>query len=99
VEILKPIEKDFNSFKENGLLFYFRNLVDEEDIERFKKIKIEYFDRFGKKQFLEAEDFLSVALQHEIDHLKGILFVDKLSIMKRKKFEKEYKKILKKRKN
>ena len=40
---------------------------------------------------LEANDYLAVALQHEIDHLNGILFIDKLSIIKRKKFEKELK--------
>lgn len=44
---------------------------------------------------MEAEDYLAVAIQHEIDHLNGVLFVDKLSILKRKKFEKEYKRLQK----
>ena len=42
-------------------------------------IKIEAFDRKGKKYMLEAEDFLSRAIQHEIDHLDGILFTTKVS--------------------
>jgi len=39
--------------------------------------------------------FLAVAIQHEIDHLDGKIFVEKLSFIKRKKFEKEWKKRLK----
>ncbi|WP_031215841.1 peptide deformylase, partial [Helicobacter pylori] len=41
----------------------------------------------------------AVAIQHEIDHLNGVLFVDKLSILKRKKFEKELKELSKNSKN
>lgn len=66
-----------------------------EFIQRFNFIKLKYFDRFGNEKILEAEDYLAVALQHEIDHLNGVLFVDKLSILKRKKFEKEYKRLQK----
>lgn len=61
-----------------------------EFVPRFDFVKIEYCDRFGREHILEAQDYLAVAIQHEIDHLNGILFVDKLSILKRKKFEKEY---------
>ena len=46
---------------------------------------------------MEAEDFLAVAWQHEMDHLEGHLFIEKLSLLKRKKFEKEWKKALKNR--
>lgn len=66
-----------------------------EFVPRFDFVKIEYFDRFGEKHILEAQDYLAVAIQHEIDHLNGILFVDKLSILKRKKFEKEYQRLQK----
>ena len=41
---------------------------------------------------MECDGFLAVAWQHEMDHLKGHLFIENLSIIKRKKFEKEYKK-------
>ncbi len=60
-----------------------------EETKRFAHITLAYKDRFGNDKILQAEDFLSVAVQHEIDHLNGVLFVDKLPILKRKKFEKE----------
>ena len=61
-----------------------------EDVERAKHVKVEYFDREGNKQSIEDDDFLSVAIQHEIDHLDGKVFIEKLSFLKRKKFEKEW---------
>ena len=63
-----------------------------EDVERFKYVKLKYQDRFGKEHIIEDDDFLAIALQHEFDHLEGRLFIEKLSILKRKKFEKEWKK-------
>ena len=63
-----------------------------EDIERFKSIEVTYFDREGNPQSIQSDTFLAIALQHEIDHLDGKLFVEKLSFIKRKKFEKEWKK-------
>ena len=66
-----------------------------EDIERAKHVKVEYFDRDGNKQTIEDDGFLSVAMQHEIDHLDGKVFIEKLSYIKRKKFEKEWKRRLK----
>ena len=63
-----------------------------EDVKRAQHIIVEYQDRFGKELKMEAEDFLAVAWQHEMDHLEGHLFIEKLSLIKRKKFEKEYKK-------
>ncbi|HIV49699.1 MAG TPA: peptide deformylase [Candidatus Helicobacter avicola] len=62
-----------------------------EETKRFSHITLAYKDRFGNDKILQANDFLSVAIQHEIDHLNGVLFVDKLPILKRKKFEKERK--------
>jgi len=61
-----------------------------EDVERAKHVKVEYFDRDGKKQSIEDDGFLAVAMQHEIDHLEGRVFIEKLSFLKRKKFEKEW---------
>ncbi len=62
-----------------------------EDVERAKHVKVKYFDRDGNKQVIEDDDFLAVAMQHEIDHLEGKVFIEKLSYIKRKKFEKEWK--------
>jgi len=70
-----------------------------EDIKRHDKIEISYQDRFGVKHDMVADGLLAIAIQHEIDHLEGILFIDKLSYIKRKKFEKEYKRLQKERKH
>jgi len=63
-----------------------------EEIERASHIVMEYQDRYGEKKVIENQDFLAIALQHEIDHLDGKVFIEKLSFIKRKKFEKEWKK-------
>jgi len=69
-----------------------------EDVERFESIGITYQDRHGKECSLEADGLLSIAIQHEIDHLLGKLFIEKLSYGRRKKFEKEYKRQQKEKK-
>lgn len=67
-----------------------------EEVKRANHIVVEYKDRFGNTKNMECEGFLAVAWQHEMDHLSGRLFIEKLSIIKRRKFEKEYKKSSKK---
>ena len=52
-------------------------------ITRASKIKVTYLDYDGKKQILEANGFLSTVIQHEIDYLNAITFLDHLSKMKR----------------
>lgn len=69
-----------------------------EDIIRFESISVNYQDRDGNTQHLDADGLLSIAIQHEQDHLNGVLFIDKLSSSRRRKFEKEYKKFLKEKK-
>jgi peptide deformylase len=54
-----------------------------EEVERPTSIRAEYLDRDGQPQTLEAEGFLADCLQHEMDHLNGILFIDHLSRLKR----------------
>ncbi|AXX95702.1 MULTISPECIES: peptide deformylase [Arcobacter] len=66
-----------------------------EDVTRAQHIIVEYCNRFGEKQTMECEGFLAVAWQHEMEHLSGHLFIENLSILKRKKFEKEWKKKMK----
>ncbi len=68
-----------------------------EEVDRFKSVRVEYQDRHGQKHIIEDDDFLAIAIQHEMDHLDGKLFVEKFSLLKRKKFEKEWKKRQKKR--
>ncbi|MCI0530403.1 MAG: peptide deformylase [candidate division Zixibacteria bacterium] len=50
-----------------------------EDVARFKQVKFSALDLSGKKFEIEASDLLARALQHELDHLNGILFIDHLS--------------------
>lgn len=69
-----------------------------EDVERFDTLTLHYHNRHGEPCVLEADELLSIAVQHEIDHLEGKLFIEKLSYNRRKKFEKEYKKALKDKK-
>ena len=54
-----------------------------DDVERPARIKAEYLDRDGVKQTLEADGMLATCLQHEMDHLNGVLFIDHLSRLKR----------------
>lgn len=69
-----------------------------EDVDRFETIGITYQDRHGNACSLDADGLLSIAIQHEMDHLQGKLFIEKLSYARRKKFEKEYKRFMKERK-
>lgn len=66
-----------------------------EEIERAKYVKIKYHDRDGNENIIENDEFLAVAIQHEIDHLDGKVFIEKLSYLKRKKFEKDWARQLK----
>tara|TARA_Y100001970_G_scaffold294256_1_gene449284 strand:+ start:76134 stop:76685 length:552 start_codon:yes stop_codon:yes gene_type:complete len=54
------------------------------EIERPGEVKISYIDRNNENHEISAQGVLAVCLQHEIDHLDGILFVDYLSALKRK---------------
>ena len=53
------------------------------DVIRPKQVRIKYLDKTGCSRIFEVEDLLSVCLQHEVDHLDGILFVDHISKIKR----------------
>jgi len=94
VEIINPeiLEKDGETTYQEGCLS-----IPEvyEEIARSETIKVSYFDRFGKKVEETLTGLMAIAFQHEIDHLRGHLFIEKLSYLKRKKFEKEWKKKIK----
>ncbi len=61
-------------------------------VRRFKEIKVEAFDRNGKKFEMQTDGLLAICMQHEIDHLNGILFTDRLSRLKRELFKRWYSK-------
>lgn len=53
------------------------------DVERPAAVRVRYLDRQGETQEVHGEGLLAVCLQHEIDHLDGVLFVDRISALKR----------------
>ncbi|WP_120497864.1 peptide deformylase [Kiloniella sp. EL199] len=64
------------------------------DVERPTAIKMTYLDEAGKKVELEADGLLATCIQHEIDHLDGVLFVDHISKLKRGMIMKKLKKVI-----
>jgi peptide deformylase len=63
-----------------------------EDVERSKFVKMSYLDEFGKPQILEDEGFLAIVVQHELDHLNGVVAADRVSPMKKMMYLKKLKK-------
>lgn len=64
---------------------------ESEDVERAATVTVRFLDEDGQPQTLDAEGLLAVAIQHEIDHLNGIVFVDHLSSLKRGMIDKRMK--------
>ena len=64
-------------------------------VKRAEKVFIKGVNREGKDIAMEAEGLLARALQHELDHLEGLLFIDRMSPIKREFFKRRYKKQLK----
>jgi len=64
-------------------------------LKRAEKVCVRAVDREGTALEIEGEGLLARALQHEIDHLEGLLFVDRMSPIKREFFKRRYKKLLK----
>lgn len=67
------------------------------DVERYEKVTVEGLSEDGDEVKIKADGLLAVALQHEIDHLNGILFIDRLGSVKRDIFRRKFRKIHKKR--
>ncbi len=61
-------------------------------VERAERVFVKALNREGKPIEIEAEGLLAIALQHEIDHLDGILIIDRISPIKREFFKKRYQK-------
>ena len=84
------IEKDGVEEEEEGCLsvpgFF-------EKIKRAKHVKVRAFDKQGKPFEMEADELLSICVQHEMDHLEGKLFVDYLSPLKRQRIKAKLEKI------
>jgi len=90
---INPVIKNKNEEKakyEEGCL----SVPDQfAEIERPNACEVEYLDYDGKKQLLKADGLLATCIQHEMDHLEGILFIDYLSKLKKSMIIKKLSKI------
>mgnify|MGYP000067510530 CR=1 FL=1 len=90
---VNPVVKNKNQEKatyEEGCL----SVPDQfAEIERPNECEVEYLDYDGKKQLLKADGLLATCIQHEMDHLEGILFIDYLSKLKKSMIIKKLSKI------
>lgn len=66
-----------------------------EPVERPLKVRVRHLDEHGKEQIVDAEGLLATCLQHEIDHLNGVLFIDHISKLKRDRVIKKFVKLAK----
>lgn len=64
-----------------------------ETVLRHERVRVEYFDENFEKQTIEGDGFLSCCLQHEIDHLSGKLYIDRLSRLKKSRFLSKFRKL------
>ena len=90
---VNPVIKNKNPIKnthEEGCLSVPEQFAE---IDRPSKCKVEYLDYNGKKQLLKADGLLATCIQHEMDHLEGILFIDYLSKLKKSMIIKKLSKI------
>lgn len=67
-----------------------------ETVERFDKVSVKGLDENGKEIVIEADGLTSVCLQHEIDHLDGVLFIDRLTRVRKQLVKGKLKKLVKK---
>jgi len=90
--VITPSNSKFLEFKEGCLSFpgiY-------ESVKRNEEIAVDYNSIEGKKLSMKATGLLSICIQHEVDHLEGVVFLDRLSGLKRNRAEKKFLKDLNK---
>ncbi|MGQ8367039.1 peptide deformylase [Glaciecola sp. 1036] len=83
------VEKEGSTISEEGCLSVPGNYAK---VDRAEKVKVTALDKDGNPFELEAEGLLAICIQHELDHLKGKLFVDYLSPLKRQRIRKKLEK-------
>ena len=87
--VIKNKNKETSKYEEGCL-----SVPDQfAEIERPNECEIEYLDYNGKKQLLKADGLLATCIQHEMDHLEGVLFIDYLSKLKKSMIIKKLSKI------
>ena len=88
--LINPVITKYSSEKAMGWesclsLIDFRGLVP-----RSTEVTVEAYDREGKKTVIHARDFLAIVLQHEIDHLNGLVFLDRMEDLTKLSYMKEF---------
>lgn len=63
------------------------------EVERPASVRVKYVDRDGREQEIKAEGLMATCLQHEIDHLNGVLFIDHISKLKRDMVMRKFRKL------
>ncbi len=79
-ELINPVivKKEGSAMSSEGCL----SVPDYEgEVERASYVECEFTDRSGKRMLLQAHDLLAVCVQHELDHLDGVLFIDKATTL------------------
>jgi peptide deformylase len=66
-----------------------------EEVTRPGEVVVRFLDREGREQEMKADGLLAVCIQHEIDHLDGVLFIDRISKLKRDRVVKKFQKLAK----
>ena len=91
--VITPLTEDLKPYQEGCLS------VPEvfDDVERPTQCKVEYLDYDGTPKEEIAEDLFAVCIQHEMDHLEGVVFIDYLSRLKRDRAVKKVQKLVKER--
>jgi len=89
-EIIESSEEQ-NIYEEGCLSFPQQRAM----VTRAKLVKVKFLDYNGKEQIVECDDLLATCVQHEIDHLNGVVFIDHVSRMKRDMIMRKVKKLKK----
>jgi len=61
-------------------------------VKRAGKVRVGFTDREGRRREMEAEGLLARAVQHELDHLDGVLFIDRIGLVRKEMFKRKYRK-------
>ena len=85
------IKAEGEQFENEGCMSVYPEILHEKVI-RAERIKVKFFDREGKERELEAEGFMAKCIQHEVDHLDGKIYLDRLSNLKRQRLLDRFKK-------
>lgn len=86
------IEREGETFEIEGCMSVYPDAIHDK-VKRAAKIKLTALDRDGKPLLFEADGFLAKCIQHELDHLNGVIYIDHLSMLKRKMVEKKIAKV------